>query len=162
MQKSLEEQWPPLMRARSGNTRDNKKVTCETLSKVDWYSRRPQEAKLYYHSDGDEERYGEGKPASEAEDEDEEDDKHVNEDEDGKQGRGHAGKLESDDYGKGLSVQMHHFSEYLPSKAGYDKPSAYAVISSPGRDVKKAERAPRTYPSPIPHSGNLLPHSGNL
>lgn len=155
MQKSQLEvdQWPAsLMRTRSGNSRDNKKVSCETLSKVDWYSRRPHEAQLYYQSDGDDER----NPASEAEDEHE-----VEEDDDDKEGRGHTGKLETHGYGEALSAQGHHFLVCFPSKLpAHIKPAI--AISSPGRDAKKSERGPRTYPSPVPHSGSLLPQSGRL
>lgn len=149
MQKTAEE-WPSLSRMKSCNNRDKNKVSCETLSMVDWYSRRPYEAQHYYYSDGDESDNWKAEPATEAETAEEEE-------EEEEKGRPE-GELENPSYhdGHGFSAQGHHFSACFPVKMVYGKP--VVAMASPNRESRKTEKPLRTYPSPIPHSGPIKLH----
>ncbi|KAI5065723.1 hypothetical protein GOP47_0020418 [Adiantum capillus-veneris] len=153
----LQERWPKSA-SRSKDT-STTVVSCETLSKVDWYSRRRHDAHLYYYSDADEDGDGEGKAVSEADDEHEGDDRkeaghHVVEH---KEGKGNFDAHRHRGYGEGSFDHGHPLLPRFPPPSVYDKPS----VVNP-REAKKAERAPRTYPGAIPHSSNILPHSGIL
>lgn len=147
MQRAAEE-WPSLTRVRSSSSRDRKKVTCETLSKVDWYSRRPYEAQHYYYSE-DEIDYKKGDPATEAEEDAAEEEE-----------EGPENEPENPGYGDGTGLFAPRLDQLLASM--YGKPAMGMAIASPVREGQRIEKPLRTYPSPIPHSGGVLPHSGPI